>query len=162
MTGMEKIAVLQRDEEFLSLLRRIEESERDRIFCRHGLTHLLDSARIAWIDVLENRLPLDKPVVYAAALLHDLGRAYGQTDHSAAALDACRRILLRSGFDSGEAEEILLAIRSHGEKSAPDDELSLLSAVIRRADGRSRPCYACPAAGECYWPDARRNHSITV
>ena len=162
MTRMQRIAKLQQDSDFQSLLNRIDEGERDRIFCRHGLAHLLNVARIAWIEALERRLPLEKPVVYAAALLHDLGRAFDRDNHDTAALDIGRDILIRSGFDAPDIASILQAVAAHGDKRTPDGQLPPLCAVIRRADGLSRPCYACAAAKECYWPDARRNHRITV
>lgn len=159
---MQRIAQLQQDPDFRSLLQQIEESERDRIFCQHGLAHLLDVARIAWIDTMERHLTLEKPVVYAAALLHDLGRALDPADHDTAALTICRAILTRCGFDASDIASILQAIAAHGDKHTPPEQLPPLCAVIRRADGLSRPCYACAAAHACYWPDARRNHHITV
>ena len=41
---------------FIEKLDRIEELERDRIYCGHGLGHLLDVARIAYIYNLEENL----------------------------------------------------------------------------------------------------------
>lgn len=72
---MPRVDVLVRSAAFRRALAAIEEAERERPWCRHGLAHLLDVARIAWIDALEHGLPLSKDVVYAAALLHDIGRA---------------------------------------------------------------------------------------
>ncbi len=43
-------------------------------YCRHGLEHLLDVARISYIQVLEDGLDYDENVLYAAALLHDIGK----------------------------------------------------------------------------------------
>ena len=60
--------------EFLFLLESINEYEKDRKFCRHGIKHLLDTARIMYIIKLEDDLPFDKDMIYAAALLHDIGR----------------------------------------------------------------------------------------
>ncbi len=70
-----RVDALVRSATFRRALASIEEAERERPWCRHGLAHLLDVARIAWIDALEHGLPLSKDVVYAAALLHDIGRA---------------------------------------------------------------------------------------
>ena len=64
-----------RNEEFNRLLDEIEALEADRIYCRHGLEHLLDVARISYIQVLEDGLDYNKNILYAAALLHDIGRA---------------------------------------------------------------------------------------
>ena len=38
------------------------------------MRHFLDVARLAWIAGLEQGLGLDKEIVYAAALLHDIGK----------------------------------------------------------------------------------------
>ena len=54
--------------------KRIEELEQDRVFCGHDVIHFLDVARLAWIENLEQQLGLEKEHVYAAALLHDIGR----------------------------------------------------------------------------------------
>ena len=54
--------------------KRIEELEQDRVFCRHDVIHFLDVARLAWIENMEQQLGLEKEHVYAAALLHDIGR----------------------------------------------------------------------------------------
>ena len=59
---------------FTSYLKEIEEIEKDRIYCRHGLTHLLDVARIAYIMNLEEGSPFSKDVIYGTALLHDIGK----------------------------------------------------------------------------------------
>ena len=47
-------------------------TEKERIFCRHGMEHLLDVARIAYITNLEEGLGIEKDVIYAAGLLHDV------------------------------------------------------------------------------------------
>lgn len=96
---------LLQETKYLELLGRLELLEQDRIFCRHGLEHLLDTARIAWIGWLEQQLeyqpgqdvacrepgeggyPVKAPgysqsgysvkeQIYLAALLHDLGRVW--------------------------------------------------------------------------------------
>jgi hypothetical protein len=60
--------------EFRRCIDAIDAHEADRAFCKHGLNHLLDTARIAYILVLENGLNISKGMVYATALLHDIGR----------------------------------------------------------------------------------------
>ena len=72
---MERMAAIAESELFTRCLAGIEAAEADRVFCRHGLPHLLDVARIAWILNLERGCGLHRDVVYAAALLHDIGRA---------------------------------------------------------------------------------------
>ena len=74
---------LLEDQEYLALVKRLEQQERQRLFCRHGLSHFLDVARIAWIITLEQieqegmnveHLVQYKDQIYLTALLHDLGR----------------------------------------------------------------------------------------
>lgn len=55
--------------------KRLECAEQDRRFCRHQMNHLLDVARIAYIQNLEEGLGFPKEMIYAAALLHDIGKA---------------------------------------------------------------------------------------
>ena len=50
-------------------MERLAEYEKDRIFCRHGMEHLLDVARIAYIENLENNRGISKEIIYGAALL---------------------------------------------------------------------------------------------
>ena len=55
--------------------KKIQELESERIFCRHTPEHFLDVARLMYIYALEEHLELPKELIYAAALLHDIGRA---------------------------------------------------------------------------------------
>ena len=71
---MERIHRLCRHPLWRESIQSIEELERERIFCRHGTAHCLDVARLAWIENLERGLGLEKERIYAAALLHDIGR----------------------------------------------------------------------------------------
>ncbi len=52
---MEYVDKLLRETEYLNYIEKLERLEAERIFCRHGLGHLLDTARIAWIWVLEEQ-----------------------------------------------------------------------------------------------------------
>ena len=53
---------------------RLEELEKERIFYCHQMPHLLDVARIAYILNIEQNLGLEKEVIYAASILHDIGK----------------------------------------------------------------------------------------
>ena len=44
-------------------LGNIAQLESGRIFCRHGIDHLLDVARIMWIKNLEEQLEFDREVI---------------------------------------------------------------------------------------------------
>lgn len=138
-----------RNIEFSRLLDSIEELERDRIYCRHGLTHLLDVARIAYIMVLEDGLEYSRELIYAAALLHDIGRAEeyrGNGSHDEAGAVIAEDILRDSGYSEEETALITTAIRGHGE-----DDSTGLGALLHRADRASRMCFRCKASDTCKW-----------
>ena len=54
---------------YLEYYHRLERAEKERIFCRHQMSHLLDVARIAYIRNLEKGYGFRKDVIYAAAVL---------------------------------------------------------------------------------------------
>ena len=71
---MERIDRILAHPLFVSHLEKNRQAEEGRKFCRHDLQHLLDVARIGQICSLEEGQGLDRELVYAAALLHDIGR----------------------------------------------------------------------------------------
>ena len=146
--------------------RKLEELEKDRIFCRHQMPHLLDVARIAWITSLEKELGFDREVVYAAALLHDIGKALQYTEkipHEKAGAEIAARILdalpAEAAFSGKEKQMILTAIRGHRRRREGMEPLEIL---LYESDKRSRQCYACPAERECDWSAEKKNLEITV
>ena len=58
-----------------NIIKKYRKLESERIFCRHTPEHFLDVARLMYIYALEEHLELPKELIYAAALLHDIGRA---------------------------------------------------------------------------------------
>lgn len=151
---------------YQSLLRKIEEYEVHRPFCLHDLNHFLDTARIMWILNLEEKNEFEKEMIYATALLHDLGRAAQyehEIPHELAGKEIALKILGDCGFLEEEIDWICYAISSHrkpieGEGTeSPKEELAFL---LYRADKISRKCYACKAAKDCYWPMEKRNLTI--
>lgn len=102
----------------------------------------------------------DRPLIYAAAFLHDIGR-YDQiingTPHEQAGADLAGIIMPECGFDAEETAAVQRAILGHRTFA---EQPKLLSSWLYRADKQSRPCYACAAAGECNWPVEKRNLSI--
>ena len=153
--NMERIDAILQDSRFQYGLQRIVELEKERIFCCHRLEHLLDVARIAWIMVLEQNLPLKKEIVYGAALLHDLGR-YRQYEeqipHHQASAELAKEILPDAGYTVEEVDAIADAIGQHGDQTA--------SQVLYRADKLSRSCFQCAAQAECKWSEEKRNQTI--
>ena len=70
-----RISLIWRHPLYQKHCEKIQELEKDRIFCRHTPEHFLDVARLMYIYSLENKLNLSREIIYATALLHDIGRA---------------------------------------------------------------------------------------
>lgn len=155
--------------------------ESDRIFCRHTFEHFMDVARIAYIMSLEKEYKLSKEIIYAAALLHDIGRSRQYEDgtpHDKAGAEIADKILSDCGFSDDERNMIVAAIISHRgsahesdiHKSDKDTEhtehaeytRNILSAIIYKADKLSRQCFRCNAQKECNWSMEKRNLEINI
>lgn len=142
-------------------LRKIDEWEKGRIFCGHDSGHLLHVARIAMLLNLEKKAGLEKEAVYAAALLHDVGRFVEYEcgeDHSIASAKIAPGILREAGFLEAEIAEITDAIRNHRNKQVAGEEN--LRGILYRADKLSRDCYFCEAQKECDWSSEKKNQGI--
>ena len=145
---------------------RLEELERDRTFCRHQMTHLLDVARIAYILNMEQKIGLEKEVIYAASILHDIGK-YAQyedgTPHEQAGEKTASEILdsLPAGaaFSEEEKDMILTAIRGHRRLRTGAEPLERLLYI---SDKASRACFACPAQRECNWSAEKKNMELKI
>ena len=74
MENMLRIQLLIENKIFNECLQKTNEYEKSREFCKHGTEHLLNVARIAMLLNYEEKLYLDQEVIYATALLHDIGR----------------------------------------------------------------------------------------
>lgn len=144
----------------------LEELERERIFCRHQMTHLLDVARIAYILNMEQNLGLEKEVIYAAAVLHDIGK-YAQyedgTPHEQSGEKTASEILDSLPEDAAFSEEekrmILTSVRGHRRLRADAEPLERL---LYTADKASRTCFACPAERECDWSADKKNMELKI
>lgn len=152
--------MLINDEQYRLCLQKNTVLEESREFCKHSFEHLLDVARLAYILLLEEgRLKFLKEVVYAAGLLHDIGRwkEYEDgTDHGAFGAELAKPILNRAGFESKEVELIAVAIASH---RWPEEQVggpsSRLGHALKKADAYARLCFTCSAANRCKNFDAR-------
>ena len=59
---------------YIQNLKKNKECETERIFCKHDMAHFLDVARLAYILNLERNCRVEKEMIYATALLHDVGK----------------------------------------------------------------------------------------
>lgn len=158
---MDRIDQILQHETFRRHLSRIREMEVGRKFGKHDLSHFLDVARIGEIINLESGLGLERELIYAAALLHDIGRDVeyeNGTDHDLASAQIAPGILLDCGFGQSEAEQVADAVRSHRDGTVAEEEN--LRGVIYRADKASRNCFACGVLQECHRPDDKKNLKI--
>ncbi len=154
---MKYVSQLLENEEYKGALEKIGACERERVYCRHDFTHLMDVARLMWQRVLEEHVKLDKEQVYLAALLHDIGRVREYEEgisHDTAGKELAGEILVHIGYPPGPAEDILEAIGRHREDEGGP---LLLGALLRDADKKSRPCFYCAAADRCKWSQDERN-----
>lgn len=155
---MDKINKIVNNPEYNHCISLIKEREQDRVFCRHDFTHFLETARIAYIIAKEERLNYTKEIIYAAALLHDVGR-WKEYDfnilHEIASAEIADSILRDAGFFENDIQIIIEAIRSHSDENATG-----LGALLFYADKKSRLCFLCNAALSCKWNDEKKNKII--
>ena len=71
---MEKVQKLYRHPLYRECLEKNKKAEETRIFCKHGMEHFMDVARIAYILSVDRAYAVSKEIIYAAALLHDIGK----------------------------------------------------------------------------------------
>lgn len=157
---MEKIDKLLKHPLYKECQQKIDMAELDRIFCKHGIEHALDVARIFYIKVLEKNMPYQKEIVYAAALLHDLGRSRQYEEgvlHHEAGTEIALKILEECDYEKDEIIMITKAIQSHRISNENQD---FFSRMLYEADKESRNCYSCKARKECYWTEERKNKTI--
>ena len=140
---------------------KIQKLEQDRIYCKHNMNHFLDVARISYIDVLENGYPISGEVVYAMALLHDIGKAkqYEQNiPHNESGAILAEEILRECGFRDKDIKDIARAIFLHREKT--DYPKNSLVDILYRADKKSRNCFECQVKDSCNWSEKQKNNCI--
>ena len=161
---MERINWIINHSLYQSSYQHLKELEKNRIFCCHQMPHLLDVARIAYIRNLEEKLGIQKSVIYAASLLHDIGKSQQyefKIPHEIASEKIAKDILSSMpkelSFTSDEQKLILNAIRNH--RKLPQ-EFGILDKLIYESDKASRNCFCCPAASECNWDDTKKNAQI--
>lgn len=158
---MERVNRILKNPQYLSALEKIADCERERMFCKHDLDHFLSVARIMYIHSLENDLNLEKDIIYATSILHDIGRHIEYTDgipHEIASLSLSEEILLESGFSEKEQSRILYAISKHNLAKEEDK----LTNLLQWADHLSRNCFNCHARSKCKWSEEEKNMEVLL
>lgn len=183
---MPRIESLMASREFQYYISKIEKLEQDRIYCGHDIDHLLSVARIMYIINLEDGLGLDKELIYAVGLLHDIGRVdeYEKgIDHHVASCKIADKLMQDAGFSSKEIDISLYAIDRHRsckeevatcgtENNSPknenpknenqDNKRQRLADLLRYVDKKSRLCYYCGTRDTCKWSDDKKNKRLLI
>ena len=126
----------------------------------------MDVARLMYIDALEHDLSISKELIYATALMHDIGRIdqiEQGTPHEKAGAALCDVILPDCGFSEEETAVIQDAILHHRNRtyeSQVSGEHDTLSELLYWADKKSRNCFACEMKKECNWDEEKMNLKI--
>ncbi len=160
---MERVNRILKQDLYQDYLKKNNLAEKERQFCRHNMVHFLDVARIAMILNQKENYGIEPEMIYAAALLHDIGRwkqYLDGTPHEMASAELASEILFQSGFDSEETNVIIAAIKSHRDLGIREEKS--LRGLLYRADKASRPCFACEMEKECNWKNERKNLLLKV
>ena len=160
---MERVNRILNHPVFLENLAKNQAAEADRRFCRHGMEHFLDVARIGMIFNLQENLQIEQEWIYGAALLHDIGKHLQYEKgipHERSSGEIAFAILLECGFSEKETEVITEAIFSHRNPAVREEKN--LKGLIYRADKVSRACFACGAEADCNWKDDRKNKVLKL
>ena len=102
-----------------------------------------------------------KEIIYAAGLLHDIGRFRQYEEgipHEQASVRIAEGILRDCGFEESEREQVLELIQSHRTKQQEKS----LSGLFYKGDKLSRNCFSCPVRDKCDWPEEKKNLSIGI
>lgn len=155
---MKRANLILQNQLFRAHLEQNRVAEADRCFCHHDMGHFLDVARIARIICLQEGIEIGEDILYAAALLHDIGRHIQYEDgtpHETASARIAPQILAQCDYSEWESNYIVDAIRAHRDASVETEQN--LRGVLYRADKASRACFACAAEKECNWERKKKN-----
>ncbi len=159
---MERVNAILKNSEYREYLQKNRQWEKGRKFCKHNMGHFLDVARIAHLYNLDENLGFEKELLYAAALLHDIGK-WQQYEcgipHNESSAILSGPILKECGFSDRETELILKAIADHRRDTADKRSFSHL---LYRADKKSRRCFDCKMNDKCKWADETKNITIEI
>ena len=160
---LERVEKIKNDLFYLKCLSLNDLKERGRQFCRHDYQHMVLVSEISYKMIMEDQgmerfiinegltgFSQARDIIYAAGLLHDIGRwrqYENGDDHALAGADMSIAVLERAGFTP---KEIQITTRAIGEHRRAGPGASYLGRVLCLADDLSRPCPTCQARPECY------------
>lgn len=154
----ERVNRILNNQSYKEYVEKNKMAEADRRFCHHDMGHFLDVARLGMILKEKEGLSVVEELLYAAALLHDIGRWQQYQDgtpHEQASVLLAPKILEECGFEKEESALILDAIVNHRNKDISKE--TSLRGLLYRADKMSRSCFACDMEKECNWKEDKKN-----
>lgn len=157
--AMERVWKVYTHPLYMQNLRKNQEMESDRIFCKHDMEHFINVARLAYIFKLERQYLPTKEIIYVTALLHDIGKWKQYQEgipHEIASAQIAEEILDALRFGQKEKKMIVDAILSHRNGR----EKSELAEIIYDGDKISRNCFSCEAQEACNWKEEKKNQRI--
>ncbi|MCR5667243.1 MAG: HD domain-containing protein [Eubacterium sp.] len=165
--------LLKENEDYKAYMKQLAELEQDRKFCRHGEDHLMEVASLAAWAASVCRVPHDPDIIILAAMLHDIGRVYGNAHHDESSAKIAQELMVQIRVPEDIRVRVLDLIEAHRNKDPKKyliktydqlrdaleevSEVERLAFVFAWADNRVRNCYECKATAECYWSESRKN-----
>lgn len=159
---MERVNRILAHRDFVEVMQGLNDAEKDRIYCKHDLEHLLNVARIMTIRNLEKNLGISKDIIYGTALLHDIGRlAQYETGqkHAQVGCGMAAIILKACGYKEVEIVDMCEAINGHSESNDFQENTTTLNSLLKESDKLSRNCFLCTAKDTCYWGEKGKVHN---
>lgn len=159
---MKHVERLFRSETFLAIRKQLDEQEKTRVFCKHGLAHSLDVARIAQLMNLELGFLQDKEEIYLSALLHDLGRVdeYERgIPHQEAGCLIAEKLLAEIQYPKRLWEPILKRVVEHRQLNISNEEITRDN-FFWFADKKARNCFLCEQTLNCNWKLEKKTKTI--
>ncbi len=133
---MERVNLILNHNTFIDTIKKLAEIELDRKYCIHDIEHLLNVARIMAIKNLEQNLGFEKEIIYATAVLHDIGRLeqyQNKKNHGVVGSEMAYTILLECGFSLSDSVVIKDAIKTHNT----NEDTNSLGQLLRDSDKKS-------------------------
>lgn len=158
---MERVNKILKHDLFLGYLQKNKMAEENRRFCHHDMEHFLNVARLGMIFCLQEGIAIPEELIYAAALLHDIGRWKQYEDgmpHEKASASFAPQILTDCGFTAQETAQIVTAISDHRNEAVKEERS--LSGILYRADKMSRSCFCCEMESACSWKGSKKNREL--
>ncbi len=158
---MERVDLIINHPEFIRIMTKLKKVEKNREYCIHDLEHLMNVARIMTIKNIEENLGFDKEIIYAVALLHDIGKLHQyktKEKHAPYGAILAKQILRDCNFNDEEVAKMTQAIKTHSDELPTNP----LGELLRTSDKLSRNCFLCPARDKCNWDEKKKNKGITI